>query len=1202
MPLPPSLDSFRSLANSTSFSSRDIVVSGNDRNATAKLGNFVFSHGKTVNNATMAAFKAALENEYGVFGTNAFDTILGNRNAMHKSLRAMDVRQTLSALPQLRQKHFMSEINRQLDTSPRILELPQDAKDKVLQRLSNDTLDNVYLVTCKTIDDISAAAQKRIDKAIEDVRAEESGINVAKTLGDRTEVEGAVLPNEATGLRNIRTGGDLRTDFTKGETSVADLVKKGLAGAGMRVNSSETNPVLFDKLKTNGVEPGFIYRNDWSKDDTRGFMADIDSPESHTALDALKARDPAFAAKCEGKSHREQVMLAGRAHPAGMAAVAEFAIQNAAQEVISGKGHIPEGYVFRALADGIKRQFADFDIQKLANGTAGKALLKEAKLWLFPQIRDGVMNVGPKDDFHGLSPIFKHFSERSIVKLDYNEGDKFSGGKAANAGTFMRPERILTTRKPVLGQIYRFTSRQSADTISAGAVTEALANDLTRLAGIPAQELEIVRGQYSDGHPKLMLAAKFANGYKDMENGMIKDGRAIPPRDENGNPGPEPEPLGKYKAFFLLTADRDAIGKRGQNKGFINGRFFAIDPGHSLEGNGKFLDISDDFSFKDTFKGGIVKKPRFNNFSVFDDDTRFAKLSGLIELRRIAASGAFADVFNNYKAAFNPDAPGITPAEKELRQKICTDIDAKKAEFDKQLSRLFDIFDMQLRLNDSLAAEGPATQEKAVNTLSHLEMLTSPTTWVSKKGQVALKHLEVRPETRVPWRAGVDGDNLVYHCDKPLDGSTVKLLQGLAKNAGASFSYDNYGSTTISIPKAQAEHFFAVFSEENVQKLTHPDEYAARKSGDDSLKVATDYKPVTYKHVSDPRPPLTTAQLPDQLDVIVDGRIVNMPKIHYERMATAVSEIGRPRSVDELRSSLNARIQRGTDILRALRSGDLSRFEPSQKNIVSLTVALHAKALAKGEFMYRGSFSVADPDGNIARWLDRAEGIYLRTSTHAQPMHSLTVDGHLNMPRGYDVPEGMGGLLNGMRTFHYFTLPDPDHLKDAGGSGPKRRLFLKCETFGIFCSTAIFKTGKKAEATSEGMNTRGYKFGDVLESIFHGSSLLASFFTPKEVNGIRKENLLTAQKEVIDVAEANLRAIGEDKLADILTRAVKGRGAGIRQVMDNITAVVNNLPEDENKRAEVTEILDDLVAELGRVSGNLPGELVQRMGNEIMID
>ena len=121
-----------------------------------------------------------------------------------------------------------------------------------------------------------------------------------------------------------------------------------------------------------------------------------------------------------------------------------------------------------------------------------------------------------------------------------------------------------------------------------------------------------MRGKYSDGHPKIMLSAKFATGYKDMEAGMLKDGRVVPPKDAPADL--EMEPLGKYKAFFLVTADRDGVGSRGQNKGFINGKFFAIDPGHSLEGNGKYLDVSDDLSFKDTY--GRSTKPRFKNFSV----------------------------------------------------------------------------------------------------------------------------------------------------------------------------------------------------------------------------------------------------------------------------------------------------------------------------------------------------------------------------------------------------------------------------------------------------------------------------------------------------------------------------------------------------------------------------------------------------------
>ncbi len=538
-------------------------------------------------------------------------------------------------------------------------------------------------------------------------------------------------------------------------------------------------------------------------------------------------------------------MLAGRAHPAGMAAVAEFVIEEAVSLALTPHSHRVQPFV--NLAKALKKQFSEEDLRRLSGAVSdpkNRAILKEAKLELFTEIRDAVMAFGPEDDFYIFSPIFQHFTDRAIVKLDYNEGDKLGGANAASAGKFRRPERILATRGAIIGPIYRFTSRQSADTISAGAVTEALANDLTRLAGVPAQELEIVCGKYSDGHPKIMLSAKFAHGYRDMEDKMLKDGRVVqPPRGKAkyAPPPPEPEPLGKFKAFFLLTADRDGIGKHGQNKGFIDGKFFAIDPGHSLEGNGRYLDISDDFSFKDTF--GRSLKPRFDNFSVFDDDTRFAKLSGLIELRRVAQSGAFENLFADYKRAFDPKEDGISQDERNLRTRICAEIDEKKAEFDQQLIRLMDIFHMQLELNDSLAADGPAMQEGAINTLSHLEMLTSPTTWVSKHGEVKLNHLEVRPETRVPWSAVVAGDNIVYQCDKPLAAETRALLATLAQNSGATLETDALGVTRLTVPKAFAERVFAAFSEEKVQNLTHPEEAAARKTGLDPLKVAKDYKP-----------------------------------------------------------------------------------------------------------------------------------------------------------------------------------------------------------------------------------------------------------------------------------------------------------------------------------------------------------------------
>ena len=1204
--MPLNIDSFREIANSAWFTSRDLAVHGQGDQAMVRLGNYILSQGNKTNDATMAAFKSALEKEYGVFGTNAFDSIVGSRAQLHKSLRASDVKATLSSLENVKKTHFINELSRQLDTSPKFRELSDGLRQLVRDAIAASPCDG-DLHDCHTPQDIVKKASARIDEAIQNAKdyvAERKRFNPnydvsteSTPLDGRRMTETAAKPNEATGLRN------LKTVFEKGTTSVEDQIKRGKLGAGLRINRSNTNPVLLEKLKTNGVEPGFIYRNDWSKDDTHGYMADIHSPESHDALENLKLANHFLAEKCAGKDKRTQILLAGRAHPAAMAAASELLLEKAAQLVLDAKTQGKSiddmedaSDAVKSLAKAVRNQFKnDNDIAALTHidERTDKIFLHDVKVELFTAIRDAVMGVKKGDAEYDASPVFKHFADRAIVKLDYNEGSKFSSGDCAHAGTFMRPERIIVGRK--MGQLYRFQTRTTADKASAGAVTEALANDLTRLAGVPSQELEIVSGQYSDGHPKLMLSAKFADGYKDMEAGMLKDGRVVKPAD-----APEDlqmEGLGKYKAFFLVTADRDGVGSRGQNKGFIDGKFFAIDPGHSLEGNGKYLEISDDLSFKDTY--GKSTKPRFKNFSVFDDDTRFAKFSGILDLREKARSGVFDKLFDDYTAAFDPNAKDLKPEEKALREKIKADIMKKQNEFNESLAKVLRVGGMQLELYDALEDSSPALKQGAIETLGNLEKLFSPTTWVSKHGEVALKHLEVIPESRVKWSAGVVGDNIVYHCDKPLDRQMRSTLESIAKEKGVTMTTDAMGVTQLVVPKGNAESFFAAFTEELVQQITHPEEYQARHTaGGDPLKTAKTYRPVTPA-TGETSPPMTAAQLPAELDVPVDGVVVRLPKIHYEDMFSTKSHIPRPSDVGQLRALMMARINRGNEILRSLLHGNIHRFEATTENCAALTIALHVAALKKGEFMYRGSFSIPDPNGHIAQWLDSNPDVYLRTSTHAQPYQEMQVDGHLNMPRGLDVPTGMGGLLNGMRTFHYFSIPDTNHLEDAQGSGPKRRLFLKCETYGIFCSTAHFHPSKKADAKSDGMKTRSYQFGDIIESIQHGGSLLVSKFTSKTANGIRKENMpLEVSNEIYNAAGA-LRRAGFQLVADrVLTGVFEG--GGLKMFLDNIQRAVKQLSDDDSVRA--MEAIGENLDKLNKALVELNGAIDNRMGNEIMLE
>ena len=789
--MPVSLHSFIQAANSAWFGSSDILV-GKKGKDSATVGNLVFSSGRKENEAAMTAFRQALSNRFGVFGEHAFDTILGLRMQTRKSLRACDVKNVLSNIEVLKKSRYFGEMNRQLDINPNMLELPEALQNKIRSLIIDRPLTG-NLKNCKTQEDLSRMVSERIAAAIDEARY--SGKEVKFNQFQNKRSYASAKPDEPTGLSN------LTISFDKDSTSIEDQIKKGSLGVGMRINRSVGNPVLLVGLKTSGVEPGFLCKKDWSTIDTLGMMTDFESQESLEALEKLKQKHPDLAQKCATLSVRDQIMLFGRAHPAGMSAVAEFVLEKGMEDENSA--------IYKAFTDKFPGTPPDqWNMVEMDN-------LKKA---LFTEIRDAVLGMKPGDDGYDKSPVFKHFNDRHIVKLDYNEGSRFIVKSKASKGMFMRPKRTAVGKTS--GKLYRIATSTTADKSSADAVTEALANDLTRLAGVPAQELSIVRGQYSDGHPKLMLEAKFAEGYKDMGNGYIKDGRIVPPNGE------KLESLGKYKATFLVLADRDAVGRLGQNKGFAKGRFFAIDPGHSLEGNGKDLQIDDNLSFKDTH--GFALTSRFANYSVFDDDTRFAKFQGVLKLRDLKNSGKIEKLFSDYRTAFNPDAPNISRQEKALRSKIMDEIDKKETEFRENLDKVLDAAELQLDFYDSLGHDGPAIQEKAIETIENLEKLTSPTTWMSKNGEVPLKHLEVIPETRNPWYGRRAGEHIIYSSLNPVTGQARANLEAYAKTAGIDVTFDNSGKARLIMHRDKAAQEMDVFAESNVAKTTHPEEAAKR--------------------------------------------------------------------------------------------------------------------------------------------------------------------------------------------------------------------------------------------------------------------------------------------------------------------------------------------------------------------------------------
>ena len=784
----------------------------------------------------MTAFKTALQNEYGIFGLHAFDTIVGARAQRHQSLRACDIKAVESQIETLKMKRFANEEARQMETNPAVLALAPKVRETVLdiirshwQGPNHDQLtEHTHaLKNCKSHADIAKLANNTIMVAIQIAKSQHAntadGVIQTLTQGESQPASGAPM-----GLSRLTD-----TPALNGRsTSVEDRVKRGWAGTGMRVNFGETSrPVILEKLKTNGVEPGFIYHNDWSHNDTKALQIDIRSQATMTAVNTFIAQSPTLTQLAQGKTDIEKGLLVGRAHPAGVAFATEYVLSKELDKL--SQNPQPNTPLLQAIKwhFGANVQKSDFFPP---NGGAltpqQQANMDRVKKDCFVALRDAVMNYGKTaaaTDPNASLPVFKHFTDRHILKLDYNEGDRASTDGAAHTGDFHLPERVKDK-----GFVYYHTRLTTADEASTGAVAEAFANDLTRLLGVPAQELTLVRGQYSDGHPKIMLEAKFAEGYHDFEDGFIEDGRTV------GNV----EALGRFKAIFLALADRDAIGSHGQNKGVINGQFFAIDPGHSLEGNGAKLDIKDNLSFTDTsWKANKVFDrftKRFRNYTVFDDDTRFAKMQGVLTLREMckpAPPGQLNPIQQlaaDYKAAFDPNKQGISDAEKAIRLKTTEKIEQMLDEFQAQAKRIIDTCDDQLQLFDDLA-NGPNTtplQEGAIETIENLEKLTSPTTWKSKNGKVDLNHLSVTEQTRIPWTAKKVGDTLVYTSQKPLPPEMQQKLRipGELLSSPPNISFDSEGKATITVGLDKAQEFFDAFAEDNIAQITHPEEALQR--------------------------------------------------------------------------------------------------------------------------------------------------------------------------------------------------------------------------------------------------------------------------------------------------------------------------------------------------------------------------------------
>lgn len=583
--------------------------------------------------------------------------------------------------------------------------------------------------------------------------------------------------------------------------------------------------VMGDKAK--GVEPGFIAKRDW----TPGDSAKLQDPQHKFHLHALRLAAGWLAAQppqggpsdqaLDAMMQRVLASIAGSGSP--HAELADELLQTAKEE---GAPSVLEGLRANAgLEDDFKSALVSTLMQEAFSGSAqtvDQTRAGQANETL-DRLRQGIMETQPK------------FNKNHYIKLDYYESDK-SG------------DRYQIPSDKAKNALHRWYTGATAKDRNEGAVREALANDLMRGLGIQSQKLKIVEGEYADGTPKLMLDGTHVdsvdgNSFSDFDGKplrgerYLKDGMLVRNTQAQGDAqgvysGP-PEldssmnELGRNKILLLLMADRDALGSKGGNKGYVGNTFVGIDPGHALEGGllSRRGDINSDFSFK---QPGVFASQGYKNFSMFDQSPLSEKMEGVRQIARLKESGADGRLFDLYAQQFGngrPDAANFGQHIQDIKAQYEGRRDDILQIFQERLA--VDDFDFGVPRNDITHVN---LRDISLNMLDGLEKLTSPT--IAKTGSgIRLQHPQISdPDKRKEWHISQDPANnkLLFTCSgsksdvAKMNKALQSYLGGHAAQFGAALDISPNGNeVTLRVPANMAAQLGALFSPTAILSYKH---------------------------------------------------------------------------------------------------------------------------------------------------------------------------------------------------------------------------------------------------------------------------------------------------------------------------------------------------------------------------------------------
>lgn len=406
-----------------------------------------------------------------------------------------------------------------------------------------------------------------------------------------------------------------------------------------------------------------------------------------------------------------------------------------------------------------------------------------------------------------LKTSLPYFSAIHYVKMDYAESDKTITHK------IRIPERTAK------GRLHREFTQKTRLEANSSALKETLATDLMRAMGIVSQNARLIPAKYADGKLKLMVEAEHMSmadqaggrlSFKDF-SGNIKDG-VLTAETENGVRISDPvmENWGRHKILFLLMADRDAIGSRGDNKGRMGDTFAAIDPGHSLEGFMTFKNVHSDFSFDQP----TMKNMRFKNFSMFDDCSFSEKMQGIRQILDMRESGADLKVFDSYRLWLDEQIALAGQSDEAAEfKKLAADVEKMRAAFIARRDYILDdVFGERIQF---INARPPI-----LDSLDALEKLTSETRMTSAGGEIALRHPQISGQ-RQEWH--IASDNAGGYVLTTKAGSEPKGLREFFRRYGIDSPVQaEGGQVRIHVAADRVQDFAAAMTEQHIIDVKHP--------------------------------------------------------------------------------------------------------------------------------------------------------------------------------------------------------------------------------------------------------------------------------------------------------------------------------------------------------------------------------------------